>query len=90
MKFLLTRELGRLAKWLRIFGFDAAYARQDNDSSVVIQALRETRIIITRNHRFAGSCRFKVILLESETLKNQIVELLKELQLELKSDMMSR
>ena len=38
--------------------------------------------------RFAGSRRIKVILLESETLKNQIVGFLKELQLELKSDMM--
>jgi hypothetical protein len=26
MKFLLTKELGRLAKWLRILGMDAASA----------------------------------------------------------------
>jgi len=90
MTFLLTRELGRLAKWLRIFGFDALYSHEDNFGAIVIQALRESRIIITRNHRLARSCRTKTVLLKSETLKNQVVELLKELQLDLKSDKMFR
>jgi hypothetical protein len=91
MKFLLTRELGRLAKWLRIFGFDTSYSKEDNGRkapATIIQALREGRIIITRNHRLAQSCRTKAVLLQSETLRDQLLELLKELQLEIKSDMM--
>ncbi|MFZ5799944.1 MAG: Mut7-C RNAse domain-containing protein, partial [Candidatus Omnitrophota bacterium] len=51
MKFILTRELGRLARWLRILGFDTVYFRGCNRSSLVITALREGRIIVTRNLR---------------------------------------
>ncbi|MCX5714646.1 MAG: hypothetical protein NT033_07575 [Candidatus Omnitrophica bacterium] len=40
MKFVLTRELGRLARWLRILGFDAAYFDQDKISSLKTAALR--------------------------------------------------
>jgi len=88
MKFLLSRELGRLAKWLRILGFDTAYFNQDNTSSLIIQALRDNRVIITRNHRLAKSCRLKTALVKSEKLKEQLVQILKELKLNINSDMM--
>lgn len=88
MKFILSRELGRLAKWLRILGVDAAYFNQDNTSALVIQALRDNRIIITRNHRLAKSCRLKTILVKSEKLKEQLYQILKELKLDINSDMM--
>jgi hypothetical protein len=88
MKFILSRELGRLAKWLRILGVDAAYFNQDNTSPLVIQALRDNRIIITRNHRLAKSCRLKTILVKSEKLKEQLYQILKELKLDINSDMM--
>jgi len=42
MRFILTKELGRLAKWLRILGFDAEYFNQDNLSSLMVSALRIT------------------------------------------------
>ena len=88
MKFILSRELGRLAKWLRILGFDTAYFNQDNTSSLIIQALRDSRLIITRNHRLAGSCRLKTFLVKSEKLKDQLIEVLKGLKLGINSDMM--
>jgi len=88
MKFILSRELGRLAKWLRILGFDTAYFNQDNTSSLIMQALRDDRLIITRNHRLAGSSRLKTFLVKSEKLKDQLIEVLKGLKLSINSDMM--
>jgi uncharacterized protein len=88
MKFLLTRELGRLAKWLRILGFDTAYASQDRAGSIVIQALKENRLILTRNLRLARSARVKTLLVESELLKEQIPRILKGLKLAVNSDKM--
>jgi uncharacterized protein with PIN domain len=81
MQFLLTKELGRLAKWLRILGFDAEYVKQDKISAIIIQALREGRIVITRNQRLSQRGGLKVILLRSEQLKGQLQELLKTLQM---------
>jgi uncharacterized protein with PIN domain len=88
MKFLLTKELGRLAKWLRILGFDSEYSKQDNASSLIIQALRENRIIITRNHRLPKSAGIKIILIEAEKIKAQVSEVLKALKITPPSDMM--
>jgi len=88
MNFLLTKELGRLAKWLRIMGFDAEYYRGDNSGSLVIQALREERIIISRNHRLPKQSGARIIFLNAEKIKAQLIEVLKALRLELDSGKM--
>lgn len=80
MKLLLTRELGRLAKWLRILGIDAFYTTEDNLSCVLIQALRDERVILTRNHRLIRPGGIRVILIQNETVKAQLAEALKVLQ----------
>jgi len=88
MKFLLTRELGRLARWLRILGFDTVYFNQDNASSLIIQALRDNRIIITRNHRLPRSAGIKIVLIKAQNLKEQVPEVLKALKIAPDSDTM--
>lgn len=75
MKFLLTSELGRLAKWLRILGYDSAYIRENNHASLIIKALRESRIIISRNSHLGRSGGIKIALLKAENLKEQLKEL---------------
>ena len=79
MKFILTKELGRLVRWLRILGFDCAYFTSENKSSLVITALREDRIIITRNHNLTKSAGINVVVLESELIKDQMKELMAKL-----------
>ena len=88
MKFILTKELGRLAKWLRILGFDTAYFNQDNLSTLIIEALRENRMIITRNQRLPKSRGLKIILIQQEKIKEQIEELLSALKIKPEPEMM--
>jgi len=88
MKFLLTRELGRLAKWLRILGFDARYLSEVSPGSLIIEALREERVILTRNHRLSKSCGVKIIVLEAEKIKEQVLEALNVLKIQPESDKM--
>jgi len=76
MKLLLTKELGRLAKWLRILGLDAEYAGENNLSSLVIQALRDERIILTRNQRLLKTRGVKTLLIKNEKIKSQVAEVL--------------
>lgn len=82
-RFLLTKELGRLAKWLRILGFDASYFTENNPGTLMIQALRDNRTILTRNRRLPESRGIKIIELKSETLKEQLHETLKSLNIPL-------
>ena len=88
MKVLLTKELGRLAKWLRILGVDAEYTRQDNNASVIIQALREDRVILTRNHHLPASRGIRISILKQEPIKEQLSEALKVLSVGLESTRM--
>jgi len=78
MKFILSKELGRLAKWLRILGYDAQYFNGRNLSSLVVDALRDDRVILTRNQRLANKDGLKIAHIESEMPKKQIAQVLKE------------
>lgn len=49
-RFLVDTMLGRLATWLRILGYDAAYFRGE-DRALLDQAWREGRILLTRDAR---------------------------------------
>lgn len=81
IKFILTSELGRLAKWLRILGFDTEYFKEGNPSSLIIEALRDGRVIITRNHRLPRSGGIRIITVEEEIIKEQVAEVLKILKI---------
>lgn len=47
--FIADAALGRLATWLRLLGYDTAFARDLDPLSVVRRALAEGRIVLTRN-----------------------------------------
>lgn len=82
MRFILTPELGRLAKWLRILGFDTVYSTQINFSSLLIQALRDNRIILTRNSRFINKARVaKCVQIQSDQVNQQLKQILRDLDI---------
>jgi len=77
-----------LAKWLRILGFDTAYYNQDNPGSLIIQALRDERIILTRNQRLPQARGLKILLVKNEQIKKQVEEVLTTLKIILKPEAM--
>jgi uncharacterized protein with PIN domain len=81
MKFIASRELGRLAKWLRILGFDAAYFREDNKSSFKIMALRDDRVILTRNKLILKDRALQSVFIKSEVLGEQIKQVLDDFKI---------
>lgn len=78
MSFLCDQNLGRLARWLRMMGFDAEYMRAWSEEKIAA-ARAAGRILLTRRRDFAmkeGS-----IVLESDFLKDQLRYLDKRLNL---------
>jgi uncharacterized protein with PIN domain len=49
MKFIADRMLGKLAKELRMLGYDTVYYRGENAYSLIKLAREEGRVILTRN-----------------------------------------
>lgn len=47
--FILDVHLGKLAKYLRLFGFDTVYSNDYDDEEIALWAAVENRIILTRD-----------------------------------------
>ena len=49
MKFLVDRMLGKLAKGLRMLGYDTVYYRAEDADQLIRRGRQENRVILTRN-----------------------------------------
>lgn len=88
--FVADSMLGRLARWLRILGYDTAYERDVPDQAVIDRVLREDRWLLTRDGYMAKRrvLRGRHTLLTSDRLEDQLRQLKRELQLDLAIDPM--
>jgi hypothetical protein len=72
LQLLLDSMLGRLARWLRLLGYDAAYERDADDLHLAHRARAEGRILLTRDHALAARRGLKSVLITSQKLEEQI------------------
>ena len=49
MKFIADVHLGRLARYLRMLGFDTTYETKISDEEIIERSVKEKRIILTRD-----------------------------------------
>jgi len=88
LKFIATTELGRLSKWLRILGYDVAYETSNQKAKISLKSLREDRIILTRNLHFFKPTSHKVLFVKSTNYKDQLKQVIKDLNLKINKDNM--
>lgn len=72
-KFLVDVMLGKLAKWLRVLGYDAEYLR-DVSAPNIARSSVQARILVTRKKEVAEE-HPRAILIHSERLEEQLKEL---------------
>lgn len=85
MKFLADSMLGRLAKWLRILGYDTLYFSSLEDNNLVRIARAEGRIILTRDREMVRRRGIDSLLIESDDFREQICQALRHFDLNLDS-----
>lgn len=81
MKFIVDAMAGRLAKWLRILGFDTVYSRGGGPQELLERARREKRTVLTRNETLQRDNPSGVVLLHSGILAEQIRQVVEQLDL---------
>ncbi|HEC23782.1 MAG TPA: hypothetical protein ENI95_12790 [Chloroflexi bacterium] len=76
---LLDAMLGRLATWLRLMGYDAAYLADTDDIEVVRLARAEARVLLTRDRGLAARRGVRAILIASQSLEEQLAQVIREI-----------
>jgi uncharacterized protein with PIN domain len=81
-RFVADVMLGRLAKWLRIIGYDTLYFRDIEDSQLIRTAVRENRIVLTCDVELHDRGGFKGLLVEQGDLQTQLAQVIQEAHLQ--------
>lgn len=77
MKFIADAMLGRLARRLRLLGFDVLYDRTLDDNTVIRIALEQQRLILTRDTGLASRPLARShLFIRSDLVERQLEEVL--------------
>jgi uncharacterized protein with PIN domain len=71
-RLLADCMLGRLAKWLRLLGYDTAYDNAATDLELARRARSEARVLLTRDQELAARTGLRTLLIESQVLDDQV------------------
>jgi hypothetical protein len=74
-RFVCDVMLGRLARWLRALGCDTAYDHAADDPELIRRALRERRILVTRDTRITAPESLRLVLLRANDTPAQLRDL---------------
>ncbi len=89
MSFVCDAMLGRVSKFLRIFGYDVLYDNEYSDPELLKIASEENRILLTRDialHQQALKLNISSILLLEKTYIERIIALVQQMDLDLNLD----
>ncbi|MDH7487662.1 MAG: Mut7-C RNAse domain-containing protein [Anaerolineae bacterium] len=81
VRLLADAMLGKLAKWLRLLGYDTAYDPAWDDAAVVRLARAEGRVVLTRDRVLSERRGLRALLLTSDELEEQMAQIMNELHL---------
>ena len=87
LRFIVDNNVGKLAKWLRIMGYDTLFFDGSDDSRMIAIALAEGRVILTRDtqimrRRVVTNGRLKAILIQGDEPEQQIRQVIDTLNLD--------
>jgi hypothetical protein len=85
--FIVDSNAGKLARWLRMMGYDTLFFNDIEDGHLVDMAMKEGRVVVTRDtqiakRRAAANGSLKVILSRYDDPKQQLLQVMKELHLD--------
>ena len=85
-KFVADNNVGKLARWLRLIGYDTLLFKQKDDRQMIKIALSENRVILTKDAQFmkrrlVTSGKLKTIHIKQDDPKLQVQEVVKTLNL---------
>jgi uncharacterized protein with PIN domain len=79
-------NVGRLARWLRVMGYDTLIFKGEDDADMVTAALIENRILLTRDTQIMKrhpviKGQVRAVLVKSDDFREQLKQITQELKL---------
>ncbi len=95
MRFIADVMLGKLARWLRILGYDVAYDPKADDETLVERAVTEGRLLLTKDRHLIERWRKKLrkhgyLLLISDDWQEQLKQTVAHFGLEVHDHRLTR
>ncbi len=86
-RFMVDSNAGKLAKWLRMMGYDTVFFREGGDREMLERARAEDRIVLTRDthilqRRVVAGGEVKALLLRDDDPERQLKQVVKTFGLE--------
>jgi len=86
IKFIVDNNVGKLARWLRLIGYDTVLFKQKDDAKMIKTALGDDRVVLTKDTQFTKrrlvtNGQLKAMLIKQDNPKTQIQEVVKALNL---------
>ena len=93
--FIVDSNAGKLARWLRMMGYDTLFFNSIEDGRLVDIALKEARVVVTRDtqiakRRVAANGNVRVILSRDDDPRRQLLQVMKELNLDCRETQFTR
>jgi uncharacterized protein with PIN domain len=77
MKFIVDCMLGKLAKWLKILGFDALFFSKIEDEELMALARKDRRILLTKDTGLIQHAKdVETLFVESEKWQDQVKQVI--------------
>jgi uncharacterized protein len=82
MRFICDDNLGKLARYLRILGFDTLFLEPISDPELLRLAAADKRYLLTRDHQLLEHTHpYSILVLEDDDPLMQLAEVLRSLML---------
>jgi len=86
IRFVADNNVGKLARWLRVMGYDTLLFKQKDDGQMIKIALSENRVILTKDSQFmkrrlVTNGKLKAIHIKQDDPKLQVRKVVETLNL---------
>ena len=90
-KFIVDANVGKLARWLRMLGYDTIFMNNIDDSVLVDIGLKEERVLLTKDtqimlRRAITSGKVRALLTSEDDPKKQMRRVITEMKLDRKRE----